>query len=53
MLAGAIGSYLGKSDEFDEAIADFSATYADQNDRDVESFVHAVNSGRLQAEPGI
>ena len=30
----AIGAYLGKSDRFDKAIADFAAAYADQNDSD-------------------
>ena len=32
----AIASYLGKSEVFDRAIADFAAAYADQNDRDYE-----------------
>ena len=48
----AIASYLGKSDTFDQAIADFAASYADQNQRDYESLVAAVESGRLQATPG-
>ena len=30
----AIGAYLGKKDTFDQAIADFSEAYADQNERD-------------------
>ena len=30
----AIAAYLGSSDTFDRAIADFASTYADQNDRD-------------------
>jgi uncharacterized protein (DUF2252 family) len=45
----AIASYLGKGDRFDQAIADFSAAYADQNERDYELFVKAVRSGRLEA----
>src|SRR4029077_19343528 len=48
----AIASYLGKSDTFDRAIADFAASYADQNERDYESLVAAVGSGRLPATPG-
>jgi len=48
----AIASYLGKSDTFDQAIADFAASYADQNERDYESLVAAVESGRLLATPG-
>ena len=34
----AIASYLGKGDAFDRAIADFSAAYADQNERDYAAF---------------
>jgi hypothetical protein len=49
----AISSYLGKGDAFDRAIADFSAVYADQNERDYEAFTAAVNSGRLTAQTGV
>jgi uncharacterized protein (DUF2252 family) len=49
----AISSYLGKGDAFDRAIADFSAAYADQNERDYEAFAAAVNSGRLTAQTGV
>ena len=49
----AIASYLGNSDTFDEAIADFSAAYADQNERDYEALVEAVNTGRLEAQTGL
>ena len=49
----AIASYFGKGDAFDEAIADFSVAYADQNERDFEAFVAAVKSGRLTAETGL
>jgi uncharacterized protein (DUF2252 family) len=49
----AIASYLGPGDVFDQAIADFSATYADQNERDYEALVKAVKSGRLAAETGL
>ena len=45
----AIASYLGRGDTFDTAIADFSARYADQNERDYEAFVKAVKSGRITA----
>ncbi|MGH3396882.1 MAG: DUF2252 domain-containing protein [Streptosporangiaceae bacterium] len=48
----AIASYLGPGDVFDQAIADFSVTYADQNERDYEALVKAVKSGRLPAETG-
>jgi uncharacterized protein (DUF2252 family) len=49
----AIASYLGKSDAFDRAIADFSSAYADQNERDHRALVEAVNSGRLAAQTGL
>lgn len=43
-----ITGYLGKSDKFDNAIADFSATYADQSERDHESLLKAVRAGQLE-----
>jgi uncharacterized protein (DUF2252 family) len=49
----AIASYLGKKEAFDRAIADFSAAYADQNERDYAAFCAAVDSGRLAAQTGI
>jgi uncharacterized protein (DUF2252 family) len=49
----AIASYLGKTDTFDQAIADFSAAYADQNERDYAAFAAAVDSGRLIAQTGV
>jgi uncharacterized protein (DUF2252 family) len=49
----AIASYLGRSESFDRAIADFSVSYADQNERDYEAFTAAVNSGRLSAQTGV
>ena len=49
----AIASYLGNSDSFDRAIADFSAAYADQNERDYQALVDAVKSGRLEAQTGL
>ena len=42
-----ISGYLGKSDKFDQAIADFSLAYADQTEQDYEAFKQAVRSGRL------
>ena len=49
----AIAAYLGKSDAFDRAIADFSVAYADQNERDYLALADAVKSGRLEAQPGL
>ena len=49
----AIASYLGNGDAFDRAIADFSAAYADQNERDYKAFTAAISSGRLVAQSGL
>ena len=49
----AISAYLGKSDKFDQAMTDFAARYADQNERDYEAFVAAIKSGRLEAVEGL
>jgi len=38
---------------FDRAMAQFSAAYADQNERDYRAFTEAVNSGRLIAQTGV
>ncbi len=46
----AIAAYLGGSDVFDRAIADFAAAYADQNERDHRSLVDAVANGRITAQ---
>lgn len=43
-----ISGYLGKSDKFDKAIADFSIAYADQSERDHEVLMNAVRAGRLE-----
>jgi uncharacterized protein (DUF2252 family) len=45
----AIASYLGGSDAFDKAIADFAELYADQNERDYAALKEAVASGRVEA----
>ena len=49
----AIAAYLGKSDAFDRAIADFAVAYADQNERDYQALVRAVSSGRIAAQTGL
>ena len=49
----AISEYLGDSDTFDRAVADFSKRYADQNELDYQEFVNAIRSGRLQALQGV
>ena len=44
-----ITGYLGKSDRFDGATADFSIAYADQSERDHAALVKAVRTGQLEA----
>jgi sugar/nucleoside kinase (ribokinase family) len=49
----AIGSYLGAKDVFDQAIADFAAAYADQNETDYRALVAARERGRIIAETNV
>jgi uncharacterized protein (DUF2252 family) len=49
----AISAYLGGSAKFDNAIADFAETYADQNERDHGALQAAVASGHVQAQSGM
>ena len=49
----AIAAYLGESDQFDRSISDFAQRYAEQNERDYQSFADAIRSGRLEAREGI
>jgi hypothetical protein len=47
----AIGGYLGSSDTFVEAVAEFAERYADQNEQDYGAFLEEVRSGRLEVAP--
>jgi len=49
----AISAYLGSSTKFDNAIADFAETYADQSQRDHAALAAAVTEGRVQAQSGV
>ncbi|HUJ05280.1 MAG TPA: DUF2252 domain-containing protein [Streptosporangiaceae bacterium] len=49
----AITAYLGSSDTFDKAIAEFAASYADQNERDFAALDEAAKSGRILAQRGV
>ena len=49
--AAMIAGYLGSSDQFDGALAQYSKAYADQAEHDYETFQAAVRSGRLSTEP--
>jgi hypothetical protein len=51
--ASMISGYLGTSEVFDHAIADFAAAYARQNEQDYRRLLEAISSGRvLAAEEG-
>ncbi len=45
--AVAISAYLGTSDRFDGAMADFAETYADLNERDYRAYLAAIEAGRV------
>ena len=45
----AIAAYLGSGPVMDEAIGEFAAAYADQNERDFAALEDAVASGRVEA----
>jgi uncharacterized protein (DUF2252 family) len=44
-----LSGYMGKSDSFDQAIAAFSAAYADQNESDHAALDRAVRKGQVSA----
>jgi uncharacterized protein (DUF2252 family) len=49
----AIGAYLGSADVFDQAIAQFASSYADQTERDHQALVTAAATGRVIAQRGL
>jgi hypothetical protein len=49
----AIASYLGDTEEFDQAVGSFAEEYADLNERDHQRLVDAVRQGRVTAEEGL
>jgi uncharacterized protein (DUF2252 family) len=51
--AVAIAAYLGTSRAFDNALAEFAESYADQNERDYDALRRAVDSGSVIAETGV
>ena len=46
----AIAAYLGGGDVFDRALATFAELYADQNEKDHQTLVDAIQAGRVPAE---
>jgi uncharacterized protein (DUF2252 family) len=49
----AMAAYLGGGPSFDVAVREFAESYADQNERDHQSLVDAIASGRITAEAGV
>ncbi len=49
----ALSAYLGGTDKFDQAIADFAEVYADQNERDYAALADAVKHSRAEAIYGV
>jgi hypothetical protein len=48
-----IAAYLGAGDAFDRALVEFAEAYADQNERDYQALVSAVENGRVSAQTGL
>ncbi|MDT4903316.1 MAG: hypothetical protein QOH52_1332 [Pseudonocardiales bacterium] len=49
----AIAGYLGNSGVFEEAVADFAAAYADQNQRDYAALLDAIRVGAVPASHAV
>jgi uncharacterized protein (DUF2252 family) len=49
----AVSAYLGRGSSFDVAVGEFAESYADQNERDHQSLLDAIASGRISAEAGV
>jgi hypothetical protein len=48
--AAMLSGYMGNSDTFDQALAQFSIAYADQNEKDHSSIKKAIKAGKIEAE---
>jgi uncharacterized protein (DUF2252 family) len=48
--SATISSYMGKSEAFEEAISNFATAYADQTEKDYESFLKEIKAGKLPIE---
>jgi hypothetical protein len=48
----AIASYIGDDMAFANAITDFAAAYADQNERDYAALKQAADAGRITVKSG-
>ena len=45
-----ISAYLGAGERFDDVIAEFAESYADQNEQDYAAFQRGIQAGKLIAE---
>ena len=50
--AAVLKGYMGKSEAFEDALADLSLAYADQNERDHAALLEAIRSGQIEARMG-
>jgi uncharacterized protein (DUF2252 family) len=48
--AVVLSGYMGKNTTFEDAIADFSLAYADQNEMDHAVLIDAIRSGKVDAQ---
>jgi uncharacterized protein (DUF2252 family) len=48
-FSALLSGYMGRSDTFDRAIAEFSVAYADQNEKDHAALERAVKKGKVAA----
>lgn len=48
-----LSAYMGESEAFEDAMADFALAYADQAERDHQALAAAIRSGRIEAELGV
>ncbi|CAG9274371.1 conserved hypothetical protein [Paraburkholderia unamae] len=44
-----ISAYLGNGERFAEALVDYAFAYAEQNEKDYETFIRACRTGKLEA----
>jgi uncharacterized protein (DUF2252 family) len=51
--SAVISGYMGETDEFDLALADFAISYCNQVEKDHASLVAAIKSGRIKADPSV
>jgi uncharacterized protein (DUF2252 family) len=45
-----LSGYMGKSDDFDQALASFSIAYANQNEKDHAALKRAIRNGKIKAQ---